>query len=131
MHGAELIPGHAAVVSCVRLRHIHNAKGLLVVQERRPLGREIATDFGPGDFRSGSGEGHDEGPSGGGDMSKERLNSFTYSPSAMHSISSTCPLNTVMELDGPDGMSNNGFLSSAGASRVTRSEIKLLPNLQH
>lgn len=40
----------------------------------------------------------------------------TYSPSAMHSISSTCPLSTVIELEGPDGMKNDGLLSFAGSS---------------
>ncbi len=45
--------------------------------------------------------------------------SFTYSPSAIHSISSTCPLNTILELEGPDGMRKVGFLSSAGSSTVT------------
>ena len=45
--------------------------------------------------------------------------SFTYSPSAMHSISNTCPLSTILELEGPDGMRKVGFLSSAGSSIVT------------
>lgn len=59
--------------------------------------------------------------------------SFTYSPSAMHSISSTCPLNTILELEGPDGMRKVGFLSSAGSSTVTHtdSQRKLLPSLLH
>lgn len=56
VHGAQLIPGHAAVLSRIRLRDVHNAEGLLVVQEGGPLGREIAAHFGPGDFRSWSGE---------------------------------------------------------------------------
>lgn len=64
MHGAELIPRQAAVLSCIRLGHVHNAKRLLVVQERRPLGREIAADFAPGDFRSWSGGRHDADTSG-------------------------------------------------------------------
>lgn len=129
MHGAKLIPRQAAVLPCVRLRHVHNAKRLLVVQERRPLGREIAADFAPGDFRSWSGGGHDEATSGRADVSSavcfgtgQRLNCVSYSPSAMHSNSSTCPLNTVLELKGPDGMRNEGFLSSAGAPRVAHSE---------
>lgn len=37
----------------------------------------------------------------------------------MHSISSTCPLSTTVELEGPDGMRNDGFLSSTGASTHT------------
>lgn len=44
---------------------------------------------------------------------------FTYNPSAMHSISSTCPLNTILELEGPEGIRKFGFLSSAGSSIVT------------
>lgn len=41
---------------------------------------------------------------------------FTHSPSAIHSISSTCPLNTILELEEPDGMRNVGRLSSIGSS---------------
>lgn len=69
VHGAERIPRQAAVLSCIRLRHVHNAKRLLVVQERRALGREIAADFAPGDFRSWSGGGHDEDTSARADVS--------------------------------------------------------------
>jgi len=57
--------------------------------------------------------------------------SFTYSPSAMHSNSSTCPLNTILELVGPDGMRKVGFLSSAGSSIVTHTQRELLPALLH
>ncbi len=56
--------------------------------------------------------------------SKAKADSFTYSPSGMHSISSTCPLNTVLELVGPDGMRKDGFLTSAGSSTVTHTFIK-------
>lgn len=62
---------------------------------------------------------------------EEMANYFTYSPSAIHSISSTCPLSTVLELEGPDGVRNDGFLSSAGSSIVTDSERKLLSTLLH
>lgn len=51
VHWAELIPGHAPVTSCVRLWNVVNAKGPLVVQERRALGWQIAAHFGPRDFR--------------------------------------------------------------------------------
>lgn len=51
VHRAQPVLGRAAVVSCVRLRHVHNAKGPLVVQEGFSLGGEIAAHFGPGDFR--------------------------------------------------------------------------------
>lgn len=64
VHGAELIPGQAAVLPCIRLGHVQDAKCLLVVQERCALGREVAADFAPGDFRSWSGGGHDEDASG-------------------------------------------------------------------
>lgn len=33
VHRAELVPGQAAVLPCIRLRHVHDAKRLLVVQE--------------------------------------------------------------------------------------------------
>lgn len=49
--------------------------------------------------------------------------SFTYSPSAIHSISSTCPLNTILELEGPDGMRKVGFLSSNGSSVVSYTQM--------
>lgn len=52
---------------------------------------------------------------------------FTYSPSAIHSISSTCPLRTVLELEGPDGMRKFGFLSSAGSSMVARTDSQREP----
>lgn len=53
-----------------------------------------------------------------GFRTEEMAESFTYSPSAIHSISSTCPLNTILELEGPDGMRKLGLLSSIGSSVV-------------
>lgn len=144
VHGAELIPGGAAVIPSVWLWHVHNAKGPLVVQEGCALGWEIAAHFGPGDFRSGPGI---KARENGRDKewlwhsstwaleafrTKEMADSFTYSASAIHSISSTCPLSTVLELEGPDGMRKDGFLSSAGSSTVThRFTMKLLPTPLH
>lgn len=134
VHRTELIPGRTAVIPCIRRWHVHNTKSPLKVKEKRSLGWEIATHFGPGDFR---------GWPGTKDKARQRVltpraglaqkkwwNPFTYSPSAMHSISSTCPLSTVLELEGPDGMRNVGFLLSAGSSIVIhRFRNKLLPTL--
>lgn len=40
----------------------------------------------------------------------------------MHSISSLSPLNTILELDEPDGMRKVGLLSSTGASIFTHTQ---------
>lgn len=128
VHRAEPIPGGAAVISCVWFGHVHDAQGLLVVQEGCALGWEIAAHFVPGDFRGGPGfKERDKDKEWWWCLSRWalesfRADSFTYSPSAMHSISSTCPLNTILELEGPDGMRKAGFLSSAGSSIVTHKE---------
>lgn len=50
MHGAQLVLGRAAVIPSVRLEHVHDAERLLEVQERSPLGREVAAHFAPGNF---------------------------------------------------------------------------------
>lgn len=144
----ESIPGGTAVFSCIWFRHVHNTQGLLVVQEGCAPGWEIPAHFGPGDFRGGPG------------LKKEKrwwwylsrwpleafrteiMDSFTYSPSAMHSISSTCPLNTILELEGPDGMRKVGFLSSSGSSVVPHTHkqkssasvhntVRIQPGLSH
>lgn len=49
---------------------------------------------------------------------------LTHSPSAMHSISSMCPLNTVLRLEVPVGIRKVGLLSSTGASTVTHTQSK-------
>lgn len=55
VHRAVSIPGRAPVFSRVRLRHVHDAQRLLVVQEEGALGGEVAAHFGPGDVRGGPG----------------------------------------------------------------------------
>lgn len=55
VHRAQRIPGGAAVLSRVRLRHVHDPQRLVVVQERRALGRELAAHFGPRYLRGGPG----------------------------------------------------------------------------
>lgn len=55
MHGAQLVLGRAAVIPSVRLGHVHDAERLLEVQERFPLGREVAAHFAPGNFRGWTG----------------------------------------------------------------------------
>ena len=57
--------------------------------------------------------------------------SLTYSPSAIHSISSTWPLSTVWELEEPDGMRKVGFLSSTGSSVVRDWHRNVLLSLLH
>lgn len=145
VHWTEPVPGGAAVISCVWFWHIHNTQRLLVVQEGCALGREITAHFSPGDFRGGPGfkEEKREGKLWRWHSSRWPLeafrteimeDSFTYSPSAIHSISSTCPLNTILELEGPDGMRKAGFLSSNGSSVVLQTQIhthRLLPSLLH
>lgn len=42
----------------------------------------------------------------------------------MHSISSLSPLNTILELDEPDGMRKVGLLSSTGASIFTHTRTQ-------
>lgn len=42
----------------------------------------------------------------------------------MHSISSLSPLNTILELDEPDGMRKVGLLSSTGASIFTHTHAR-------
>lgn len=91
------------------------------MQERRPLGRQLAAHLGPGDLGGWPGFTKREARSrqvttAAGRTAAPRP---TYSPSAMHSISSTCPLSTVLELESPDGMKNDGLLSLAGSSEVT------------
>lgn len=46
--GAKPVLGSAAVFSSVRVGHIVDAQRLLEVQERRPLGRQLAAHLGPG-----------------------------------------------------------------------------------
>lgn len=138
VHWAQLILRRAAVISRIRLRHIHDSEGPLVVQEVCALCRELATLFGPGDIRGGPGykgrqaeetKSNDDTRAGGHSRALRAevmaANSFTYSPSAMHSISSTWPLSTILELEGPDGTRRVGFLSSAGSSTVTHTHTQI------
>lgn len=131
---AKLVPGSAAVFSCIRFRHVYYAQGLLVVQEGCARGWQVTTQFCPGDVRGGPGFRRRRRESQTLRVMKaleqvgtwwmafrteEVAGLFTHSPSATHSISSTCPLNTILELEGPDGMRKVGFLSSTGSSVVT------------
>lgn len=66
---AERVLGSAAVISSVRVGHIVDAQRLLEVQERRPLGRQLAAHLGPGHLRGWPGfrkEGRDVTLSDGG-----------------------------------------------------------------
>lgn len=55
VHRAVPVPGGAAVVSRVRLRHVDDAQRLVEVRVERALGGELAAQFGPGDVGGGPG----------------------------------------------------------------------------